>query len=95
MVSGEIAADTRSARMIEKKHCTDKRVRPSLFCVMFDIQWNTHKKCWLTKIYYYVKTSRVEKRKIYTWEEYFCVKQIEELPEQATEVLLTQLFRKR
>ena len=59
-----------------KKRCADKRVRPSLFCVVSDSQRSTQGKCWLTKIRYYVKTIRVQTRKISAWEEYFWVKQL-------------------
>ena len=75
MASGDGAADTRSVQMIEK-NITLIRGRPSLFGVMSDSQWSTQGKCWLTKIHYYVKTIRAQKRKMSTWEEYCWVKKL-------------------
>lgn len=59
-----------------RKHCTDKRVRPFLVLCHVWYPMEHTRKCWLTKIYYYVRTIRVEKRKIYTWEKYFCITQL-------------------
>lgn len=63
--------------MNDRKKLHWQKSRPFTCYVMFDSQWSTHIKCWLAKIYYYVKTIRVEKRKIYSWEKYFCIKQLQ------------------